>query len=175
MVFEAQRWRAGRQARREKPVFVEYDEEWDSAVWRRASSLDLELLIDLKRALLAMQLREAVAWYSHHWLGEELGHLESELGVSGARIRQYCAEARDRLARSWRGDALESHEEQLSRYRAVRERIEAKEHADMLAERRRRYTELRSLGATVGEARRCIGNKARYLTLARQLTAEAAE
>jgi hypothetical protein len=178
MIYEAQRWRAGRQARRMTPIQVEYDDDWDSSVWRRSSTLDVELLIDLKRALLGMQLREAVAWYSHHWLGEELGQLESELGVTGARIRQYIADAREKLKAAWRGASFETEDDRAARERtrvAARDVHRAAANQLMLTERRRRYAELRALGLSDAQSTRAAGCKARYLTTVRQLTAQAAE
>jgi hypothetical protein len=177
MQLEVQRWRAGRQARRFRPEFVEYQDNWDDFVWRRSTALDLELLIDLKRALLAMQLREAVAWYSHHWLGEELGHLEPELGVTEGRIQQYVAAARDKLKAAWRGASFETEEDRATRERArvaARDVARAAATEKMLAERRSRYAQLRAMGASSAEA--TVGGRSRvqFLAATRRLASEGA-
>lgn len=176
MIYEVARWRAGRQARRLAPMFVEYDDAWDSSVWRRSSALDLELLIDLKRALLSMQLREAVSWYSHHWLCQELGHLETELGVTEGRIRQYCASAREKLKAAWRGDGFETEEERATRNKLERREIEKRQalaNEKMLRERRERREQLVAMGASNAQA--CVGCRSRlqFGALVRQLTAPA--
>lgn len=184
MLYAARKWQGRNPHGRKRktipdPSFRAFDEEYDVwDVWRRSSTLDIESLIDAKRALLGMRLQEAVSWYSHHWLGEELDHLEDELGVSGGRIRQYIAEAREKLKAAWRGVAFETEEDRAARERArvaARDVSRAAANAKMLAERRRRYAELRGLGLGKSEATRCAGSKARYLTRARQLTAQAAE
>jgi hypothetical protein len=175
MYHEVRRWRAGRQARRLEPVFVEYESEWDDFVWRRRTALDVELLIDLKRALLGMQLREAVAWYSHHWIGEELGHLEQEFGVTEGRIRQYVAAARDKLKAAWRGAAFETEEDRAARERArvgARDVARARANAKMLAERRSRRAQLRAMGATGAELIKGSRSRAQFLAVARRLAAE---
>lgn len=172
MQYEVQRWRAGRQARRLRPEFVDYDDNWDDFVWRRSTALDLELLIDVKRALLAMQLREAVAWYSHHWLGEELGHLEPELGVTEGRIRQYAAAARDKLKAAWRGASFESEEDRATRERArvaARDVARAAANEKMLAARRRRRLQLRAMGATSAQAIKGARSRVEFSRVARQL------
>lgn len=172
MWLEVQRWRAGRQARRLRPDFVEYDSDWDDSVWRRSTALDVELLIDLKRALLAMQLREAVAWYSHHWIGEELGHLEHEFGVTEGRIRQYVAAARDKLKAAWRGAAFETEEDRATRERAraaARDVARAAANAKMLADRRSRRAQLRAMGATSRQAIKGCHSRVRFMAMARQL------
>jgi hypothetical protein len=172
MQYEVQRWRAGRQARRLRPEFVEYQSDWDHSVWRRSTALDVELLIDLKRALLAMQLREAVAWYSHHWIGEELGHLEQEFGVTEGRIRQYCAAARDKLKAAWRGAAFETEEDRATRERARLAACDVARDvatAKMLAERRSRRSQLRAMGATSEQATRGCRSRVQFMVMARQL------
>lgn len=178
MLYEARRWSRrephGYERKNPDPIFVEFDEQrdvWD--VWRRASTLNVEDLIDAKRALLAMQLREAVTWYSHHWLGEELGHLETEFGVCEGRIRQYAAAAREKLAFAWRGVMFETEEDRAQRERtriAARDVGRAKANSKMLAERRQRYAELRKRGFCDNQARRGAQSKARYLTLCRHFT-----
>lgn len=175
MQREVQRWRAGRQAGRLYPTFVEYESEWDESVWRRRTVLDLELLIDMKRALLGMQLREAVAWYSHHWLGEELGHLEPELGVTEGRIRQYVAAARDKLKAAWRGASFETEEDRATRERAraaARDVARAAANAKMLAERRSRRAQLRAMGATSAQAIKGCRSRVQFLAVARRLASE---
>lgn len=172
MQLEVQRWRAGRQARRLRPQFVEYQTEWDDRMWRRSTTLDVELLIDLKRALLGMQLREAIAWYSHHWIGEELGHLERELGVGEGRIRQYVAEAREKLKAAWRGAAFETEEDRAARERArvaARDVARAAANEKMLAERRARRVQLRAMGASSAQAIKGASSRVRFLRVARQL------
>lgn len=178
MQYEVRRWRAGRQAqrfqelRRDLPEFVPYDDEWDSTVWRRSTVLDVELLIDLKRALLSMQLREAIAWYSHHWLCEELRHLEPELGVGEARIRQYVAAARDKLAAAWRGASFETEEDKARRERtriAARDAGRAMAAEKKLTLRRSRYAQLRAMGANPAQAERGCSSSVRFLAVARQL------
>lgn len=158
------------------PQFVSFDEldvgAWDQ--WRRFV-LPIEELIDAKRALLGMQLREAVAWYSHHWLCEELDHLEVELGVSEHRIRQYCAAAREKLAAAWQGERMQTDEEWREHRQRQQEEQRAAAHAQMLADRKARYTDLRRLGADAKTARWGCATKPRYLVAVRQLTAEAAE
>ncbi len=182
MQYEARRWRGkephGHARKSPDPVFCEYRDDWDSNVWRRAHAPELETLIDLKRALLAMQLREAVSWYSHHWLCEELDHLESELGVSDGRIRQYCAAALEKLRAAWRGDGFDTEAQRATREAAriaARDQRRALANAAMLTERRRRRHELRSLGLGSDAATRAAGSQHRYATALRQLTAEAAE
>lgn len=177
MQYEVQRWRAGRQVRRLRPDFVEYDESYDASAWRRSNALDVELLIDLKRALLAMQLREAVAWYSHHWIGEELGHLEQEFGVTEGRIRQYVAAARDKLKAAWRGAAFETEEDRATRERArvaARDVARAAANAKMLADRRSRRAQLRAMGATSPQATKGCRSRVEFLAAARRLAAEGA-
>lgn len=172
MQYEVLRWRAGRQARRLRPDFVEYDGDWDHSVWRRSTALDVELLIDLKRALLAMQLREAVAWYSHHWIGEELGHLEQEFGVTEGRIRQYIAAARDKLKAAWRGAAFETEEDRATRERtrvAARDVARAVANEKMLAERQGRRIQLRAMGASSAQAIRGSSSRVRFMAMARQV------
>jgi hypothetical protein len=103
MQHESRRWsgkdrhgRVGDKARKSKaPEFDEY-EEWRHCV----PTPPIEMMIDLKRALLALPLRESVSWYSQRWLGEEHAHLEPEFGVSAHRIRQYVASANDALKRA---------------------------------------------------------------------------
>lgn len=177
MHYEVARWRAGRQARRLRPEFVEYQGEWDDRVWRRATTLDVELLIDLKRALLAMQLREAVAWYSHHWIGEELAHLEREFGVGEARIRQYVAEAREKLKAAWRGAAFETEEDRAARERAriaARDVARAAANEKMLAERRARRVQLRAMGATSAQAIKGARSRVQFRLLAQRLAEDQA-
>jgi hypothetical protein len=172
MQYEVQRWRAGRQARRLRPDFVEYDDDWDASAWRRSAALDVELLIDLKRALLAMQLREAVAWYSHHWIGEELGHLEQEFGVTESRIRQYIAAALDKLKAAWRGAAFETEEDRATRERtrvAARDVARGVANEKMLAERRSRRLQLLAMGATNLQAKGASGSRVRFRVMARHL------
>lgn len=161
----------GRRRRFPDPVFVAIDDRdvsvWDQ--WRRYA-LPLEHMIDVKRALLAMQLREAVAWYSHHWLCEGLDHLMPELGVSEARIRQYCRAARDKLAAAWAGEWFETEADlEERRATAARERDARRADANerMLAERRRRFAELRELGVSSKAARRASGSTARYAAIVR--------
>lgn len=68
--------------------------------WHRSCSLDVELLIDIKRALLAMPLRHAASWYSRHVLNERVGTLGPEFGVSRGRVCQYEMAARASLRES---------------------------------------------------------------------------
>ena len=163
----AGRDRNGRARRRGDPVFVELDENRDVAVWDqwRRFSLPVEEMIDAKRALLGMQMREAVAWYSHHWLGAELGELTGELGVTEGRIRQYCASARAKLAAAWAGDAVETEAEREQRERRERNERDAQRAAAnerMLAERRRRRADLRSRGFSGADLSRAAQSYTRY-------------
>jgi hypothetical protein len=156
----------GRRRRFPDPVFVAVDER-DVAVWDqwRRQALPLEEMIDAKRALLGMQMREAVAWYSHHWLGEELGHLTSELGVTEGRIRQYCAAARAKLAATWAGDGFEivaERDARRERERTERDERRALARARMLAERSTRYADLRARGASGADAARACQTATRY-------------
>ncbi len=185
MVMAARRW-SGRCIHGTKrktfadPVFCGFDEARDVGHWDQwlRYTLPLEEMIDTKRALLAMQLREAVAWYSHHWLCEELTHLEAELGVSHGRIRQYCAAARAKLAAAWQGERFDTEDEIRERRRlelVARDERRAVANARMLAERKARYAELKRLGADHKLAQWGGVAKSRYLVTVRQLTAEAAE
>lgn len=172
MQYEVGRWQAGRQESRQRPEFVEYQDDWDDFVWRRSTALDLPLLIDLKRALLAMQLREAISWYSHHWIGEELGHLENELGVTEGRIRQYCAEAREKLKAAWRGATFETEDDRAAREQAriaARDVARAAANAKMLAERRSRRAQLRAMGASSVEAIKGCRSRVQFIAMARRL------
>jgi hypothetical protein len=165
MITAARKW-SGRSAcgyqRRTflDPMFSEYDDGvavWDQ--WRR-HALPLESMIDMKRALLAMRLREAVAWYSHHWLEEDRDHLRRELGVGDVRLGQYCAAARAQLAAAWLdGDPA-----------PVGKASQTPENAD----RRKRYSDLKRLGATTRQAQKNL-TPTRYAAMVRQLTPEAAE
>lgn len=173
----AGRDRFGRTRRCGDPVFVALDEGRegrDVAVWDqwRRHALPVEEMIDAKRALLGMQLREAMAWYSHHWLGEELGHLTGELGVTEGRIRQLCASARAKLAAVWAGDGFETETERQARLeRDQQERAERREAArqHMLAERRARWADLRARGLRGAEARRAAQSATRYAEAVRRL------
>lgn len=100
MFDEAARWAgnawapdAAGKARRigEAPAFTGEHE------WHSCTRLDVDLLIDIKRALLSMPLREAASWYSRHMLDERVGTLGPEFGVSRGRICQYEMAARARL------------------------------------------------------------------------------
>ena len=172
MQYEVKRWRAGRQAQRLRPEFVEYQSEWDDGVWRRATCLDLELLIDVKRALLSMRLNEAVSWYSSHWLGEDLTHLEGELGVKWCRIRQYIASAQDKLKFTLRGVAFETEEDRAIRERtriAARDVGRAAAAKQKQAERRSRFDQLRAMGATSRQALKGATSRVQFRKLSRQL------
>lgn len=184
MESEARRWsargtHAGRRVKA-RLEFCDYDEARDVAYWDqwRRYTLPVETMIDMKRALLAMQLREAVSWYSHHWLGEELDHLERELGVTDGRVQQYCASARKKLAATWRGEHFETEGEiaaRKARQIAERDARRAAANARMLAARRERFAELKRLGAEPGQAKIGSRSKVQFATAYRQLTAEAAE
>ena len=181
MMWKAARKWSGRSridspAQRDAPVFVEYQEPFDG--WRRRVGYDIETLIDVKRALLSMQLREAVSWYSHHWLCEELDHLESEFGVSEARIRQYCAAARAKLKAAWIGDSFVTEDDRAATKQAQcaeRDARRAVAHEKMLAERRWRHAELQRLGASRVDARKGCRSHTQFAAVCRQLVPEAAE
>jgi hypothetical protein len=176
MLYELRRWQGrdphGLQGEKRRksadPVLTGYH-EWMGLV----PTPPYETLIDLKRALLAMQLREAVSWYSHHWLCEELDHLENELGVSEGRIRQYCAAAKEKLQAAWRGERFETADEASARKDAetqetVRRRSAANER--MLTERKTRYAELRAMGADSKQAAWGGAAKSRYRIIANRLS-----
>lgn len=100
MVEEAARWASnawapdssGKPRRTGKaPAFTGVHE------WHRTTTLDVDLLIDIKRTLLSMPLREAASWYSRHMLDERVGSLGPEFGVSRSRICQYELAARAKL------------------------------------------------------------------------------
>ncbi len=179
MQYEARRWSGkdphgakGEKARKSPdPILTGYHE------WAHVTPTPpYEVMIDTKRALLSMQLREAVSWYSHHWLMEDLDHLENELGVSEGRIRQYCASAREKLRAAWIGEWFETEEQKATREAsrvATRDQSRARANEAMLAERRRRRRELRALGLGSGAATRAAGSQHRYATALRQLTQEA--
>jgi hypothetical protein len=165
--LDAGRDRHGRARRFADPVFVVVDEHRDIAVWDqwRRHALPIEEMIDAKRALLGMQLREAVAWYSHHWLGDELGRLTGEFGVTEGRIRQYCASARAKLAAAWAGDGFETQgdrEQRLGRERTERTLRRATAYRRMLAERRARRADLVARGVRRSEAARAAQSVTRY-------------
>jgi hypothetical protein len=163
----AGRDRHGRTRRFADPVFVPVDEDRDVAVWDqwRRHALPIEEMIDAKRALLGMQLREAVAWYSHHWTGDELGRLTNEFGVTEGRIRQYCASARAKLAAAWAGDGFETEaerERRLDLERAEREMRRATAYQRMLDERRARRADLLARGMPRARATRAAQSVTRY-------------
>lgn len=144
-------FRLGSAARSIDPKFASIEDRdlgyWDQ--WTR-QSLPVEEMIDAKRALLSMPLREAVAWHSHHWLGHEYTHLEDEFGVSGGRIRQLAAAGNAKM----RATIDVPHVPTKSR---------------RYQEERERYADLRARGATRSQASNgCKGPHA-YAALVRQL------
>lgn len=163
MLYEARRWVGrdphGRARKMPDPKFEEFDHVLE---WRRSHPAPpMELLIDCKRALLSVRLREAAAWYSSNWLGETHEHLEAELGVSAGRVRQYAATATAAL-RAVADATPRANTSQTTR--VLRRRTGARE----------RYNELRRLGATSQQARSNL-TPTRFAGMVRQLTAEAAE
>lgn len=180
MLYESRRWIGkdphalqGEKKRKSPDPILTGHHEWMGTV----PTPPIAEMIDMKRALLSMQLREAVAWYSHHWLCEELDHLETELGVSEGRIRQYCRTARDKLAAAWKGDGFESEDQKRARKASAEAEAEARRraaHAEMLSERRSRYADLRQLGVSGAEAAKAASTRARYATLCQKFKTEAA-
>lgn len=114
--------------------------------WHRCvPTPDLALLIDVKRTLLAMPLREAVAWYSQRQLDEPAHKLAPEFGVTHTRVVQLAAAANDKLRQVVDPDreVRPSNTIILSDWKAKYRH-----------ERRQRYGELRRLGASVKMATR---------------------
>jgi hypothetical protein len=106
---------------------------------------DLALLIDVKRTLLSLPLREAVAWYSQRQLDEPSRKLAPEFGVTHTRVVQLAAAANDKLRQVVDPDreVRPSNTIILSDWKAKHRH-----------ERRLRYGELRRLGASVKMATR---------------------
>jgi|GEM_PF-5261060 len=114
--------------------------------WHRiVPTPDLALLIDIKRALLSMPLREAVAWYSQRQLDEPSHKLAPEFGVTRTRVVQLAAAANDKLRQvvDPDGEMRPSNTIILSDWKAKHRH-----------DRRQRYGELRRLGASVKMATR---------------------
>lgn len=137
------------------------DEIGDTFGWPRYTpALDIELLIDVKRALLDMKLREAASWYSRHVLDEPVGKLGPEFGVGRGRICQYEISARARL----REVVLDGEP-----HRPSTARIMGTAKLKRSIEERTRYAELRKLGATVKQATRGAKSPNCFASMLRQL------
>jgi len=114
--------------------------------WHRCvPTPDLEMLIDVKRTLLSMPLREAVAWYSQRQLEEPAHKLAPEFGVSKGRVVQLAEMANDKLR-----EAVDPEREMRPSNTIILSDWKAKHRH----ERRQRYGELRRLGASVKMATR---------------------
>lgn len=114
--------------------------------WHRCvPAPDMALLIDIKRTLLTLPLREAVAWHAQHQLDKPAHELAPEFGVSPTRVVQLAAAANGKLraAVDPDGEMRPSNTIILSTWK------EKYRH-----ERRQRYQELRDLGASVKMATR---------------------
>ena len=163
MFEEARRWMGLPPDRRVK-VYVE-PQFCPVHDWHRSTSIPIELLIDIKRTLFSMPLREAAAWYSRHMLDEPVGTLGAEFGVTRGMVCLYEIAARKKLRTAVSGG------EPLRKSRARIGGAALKRH---LVERER-YAELRRLGASVQHANRWCKSANTYATAIRQLDAEAAE
>ena len=124
----------------EPPILTGF-QEWHRCV----PTPDLALFIDVKRALLSMPLREAVAWHSQHQLDTPAHKLAPEFGVSCTRVVQLAAAANSKLRQVVDPDG----EMRLSNTIILSDWKEKHRH-----ERRQRYGELRRLGASVKMATR---------------------
>lgn len=134
--------------------------------WARITpALPMETLIDIKRTLLAMPLREAASWYSRHMLDEPVGKLGPEFGVCRGRVCQYEQAARAKL----KVVALSGDEP-----RASSARILGTAALRRTAEERLRYRELRDLGASVKQATRNCRSPSLFAAATRALQANAA-
>ena len=163
MLEESRRWRGlpadGRTLRAWRASGG--DERGDSFGWPRYTPApDIELLIDVKRTLLAMRLREAAAWYSRHVLDEPVGKLGPEFGVSRGRVCQYEIAARERLKEV----ALAGEVPRTCKAR-IMGTAKLRRHVD----ERARYAELRALGATVRQATRGAKSAHAFACMQRQL------
>jgi hypothetical protein len=114
--------------------------------WHRiVPTPDLALLIDIKRTLLSMPLREAVAWYSQRQLDEPAHKLAPEFGVTRGRVVQLAAAANDKLRQ-----VVDPDREMRPSNTIILSDWKAKHRH----ERCQRYGELRRLGASVKMATR---------------------
>lgn len=108
--------------------------------WHRCiPAPDMALLIDIKRTLLSLPLREAVAWHSQHQLDRPAHELAPEFGVSHMRIVQLARAANDKLRTVVDPDG-EMRPSNTIVLATARQRYNH--------ETQRRYRELRDLGAS---------------------------
>jgi hypothetical protein len=114
--------------------------------WHRCvPTPDLALMIDIKRTLLSMPLREAVSWYSQRQLDEPSHKLAPEFGVTHTRVVQLAAAANDKLRQ-----VIDPDREMRPSNTIILSDWKAK----YRHERNQRYGELRRLGASVKTAQR---------------------
>lgn len=117
--------------------------------WRKFTpALPIEEMIDAKRALLALPMREAYSWLACDVWGHEKTHAANELGMSYASVRVYLRQARRSLGMAtdgkWGGEQ-----------RGLWERLDDDE--------RRELVRLKSLGLTWRELAARTGHNVFWL------------
>ena len=166
MLDEAYRHRSIVRPRDRKTKVVDDPASYPIHRWARHTEYDIEFMLDLKRELLRMPLRQAASWYSRHVLDEPVGTLGPEFGVSRGMVCLYEIAARKRLrAVMEAGEAMRDSAARIYGTATLRRgQVE-----------RQRYAELRRQGASVQHATRGAKSTHCYAQALRQLTAEATE
>jgi hypothetical protein len=153
------RGKYAKRVRRGDPPILTGLHEWHRSI----PAPDMALLIDIKRTLLTMPLREAVAWHSQHQLDKPAHQLAPEFGVTPTRVVQLAAAANLRLR-----NVVDPEGEMRPSNTIILSNWKEKHRHDT----RQRYSELRRLGASVKMATRGAKSANLYADTVRILQTE---